>query len=189
MVEQCNNERNGATMTSDHDRPQRILVIDDEPNSLRLMTEHLANQGFEILVSEDGESGLRRARYARPDLILLDVILPDVDGFELCRQLKMDEKTAAIPVIFMTVLSIPEDKTKAFTLGGVDYITKPVQWEEVLARVTLHLRLRDFVLRLRAAEDALVAMARLQQENLQLRQQIVALEQELRTLRPTYDRS
>jgi DNA-binding response OmpR family regulator len=171
-------------MTADNARPQRILIIDDEPNSLRLMTEHLANHGFDILVSEDGESGLRRARYAQPALILLDVILPDMDGFELCRQLKADGKTAAIPVIFMTVLSIPEDKTKAFTLGGVDYVTKPVQWEEVLARITLHLHLRDLVGRLRVAEDALAAMAYLHQENQQLRQQIAVLEQELRTLRP-----
>ncbi len=135
--------------------PQTILIVDDEPANLRMMVEHLEVHGFRVLVSQDGISGLRRARYARPDLILLDAILPDLNGFELCRQLKADASTSAIPVIFMTILTIPEDKVKAFAVGGVDYITKPVQWEEVLARVTTHLRICALTHKLQQANYAL----------------------------------
>jgi DNA-binding response OmpR family regulator len=124
-----------------------ILIIDDDLVNLKMLVDHLETQGFRILVSQDGESGLRRAKYAQPDLILLDVILPDIDGFELCQQLKADETTKGIPVLFMTVLTLPEDKVKAFAVGGVDYITKPVQWEEVLARVTTHLQIRELITR------------------------------------------
>ena len=134
---------------------QTILVIDDELNNLRLMLDYLENQSFQVLVSQDGESGLSRARYAQPDLILLDVILPDMSGFELCQQLKADAATQAIPVIFLTVLEQPEDKVKAFHSGGVDYVTKPVQWAELLARVKTHLQITELVRQLQEANSNL----------------------------------
>ncbi len=130
---------------------QTILVIDDELNNLRLMLDYLETQAFQVLISQDGASGLNRARYAQPDLILLDVILPDMDGFALCQQLKADPATQAIPIIFLTILERPADKVKAFQSGGVDYVTKPVQWEELLARVNTHLRIADLVRQLQEA--------------------------------------
>jgi DNA-binding response OmpR family regulator len=165
-------------MTQTDNQPQTILVIDDEPHNLRLMLEYLEIHHFRVLVSQDGASGLQRARYAQPDLILLDVILPDMDGFELCQQLKADPAIQAIPVIFMTVLTLPEDKVKAFTMGGVDYVTKPVQWEEVLARVTTHLQIRELTRRLQAAHATLEKAvaertAALERTNQLLQQQII----------------
>jgi DNA-binding response OmpR family regulator len=111
-----------------------ILVVDDDLTNLRVIFDHLTDSGFKILVAQDGESALERARYARPDLILLDVMMPKVDGFETCRRLKADEALQDIPVIFMTALTESHDKVKGFRLGVVDYITKPLQYEEVVAR-------------------------------------------------------
>jgi signal transduction histidine kinase len=120
-----------------------ILVVDDNPTNLGVVTSYLKAQGFGVLIARDGKSGIARARYARPDLILLDVLMPGIDGFEMCRRLKMDEQTRGIPVIFMTALTATEDKIKGFRAGAVDYITKPLQEQEVLARVETHLRLRE----------------------------------------------
>jgi len=118
-----------------------ILVIDDQIAGLRAILDYLIDYEFTILVAEDGESGLERARYARPDIILLDVRMPGLDGFEVCRRLKEDKRTAQTPVIFMTSLAEIEDKVTGFEVGGVDYITKPFQVEEVLARLNAHLTL------------------------------------------------
>jgi len=120
-----------------------ILIVDDNPTNIGVLTDYLKADGFTILSARDGETGLKRAAYALPDIILLDVMMPGIDGFEACRQLKSNPKTQAIPVIFMTALANVEDKVKGFQAGAVDYVTKPIQQEEVLARVTTHLRLRD----------------------------------------------
>jgi signal transduction histidine kinase len=125
-----------------------ILIIEDNPNNLGVIVDYLEQAGFRIIVARNGEMGLKRTQLAKPDIILLDVMMPGIDGFETCRRLKADEKTQEIPVIFMTALDDPEDKLKGFALGGVDYITKPIQHEEVLARVTTHLRIRDLSLKL-----------------------------------------
>ncbi|HEX2959923.1 MAG TPA: ATP-binding protein [Chitinispirillaceae bacterium] len=121
--------------------PATILIVDDQPKNLAVIGDYLMQFGFTILVSQTGVGGLRRARDVMPDLILLDVLMPDMDGFETCRRLKADESTRNIPVIFMTALTGVEDKVKGFELGGVDYITKPIQHEEVLARVKTHLQI------------------------------------------------
>lgn len=128
-----------------------ILIVDDNPTNIGVLADYLEAQGFTILVARDGESGLEKARYARPDLILLDVMMPGIDGFETCRRLKANEATRSIPVIFMTALAQVEDKVRGFNVGGVDYVTKPIHQEEVLARVSTHLRLRALTRRL---EDA-----------------------------------
>jgi PAS domain S-box-containing protein len=120
-----------------------ILVIDDEPANLTVVVDYLANYGFQIKVARTGEAGLELARRVPPDLILLDVVLPGIDGFEVCRRLKADTQTKEIPVIFITIMTQLEDKVQGFEVGGVDYIAKPFQREEVWARVTTHLRLRD----------------------------------------------
>ncbi|GAB4415706.1 MAG: response regulator [Anaerolineae bacterium] len=119
-----------------------ILVIDDQIAGLGATLDYLADRDFDILIAQDGESGLERARYARPDLILLDVQMPGLDGFEICRRLKADENTRQIPVIFMTSQTEIEDKVTGFAVGAVDYITKPFQMEEVLARLKTHLTSR-----------------------------------------------
>jgi two-component system NtrC family sensor kinase len=120
-----------------------ILIIEDEPANLGVMSDYLVGFDLEVLTARNGKSGLEKAWYAQPDLILLDVMMPGIDGFETCRQLKQNEASREIPVIFMTALVREEDKVKGFEVGGVDYVTKPIQPAEVLARVTTHLRIRD----------------------------------------------
>ena len=120
-----------------------ILIVDDNPSNLDVLSEALAGSGWEILVATDGETALEQAEYSQPDLILLDVMMPGIDGFETCHRLKASPLMSEIPVIFMTALSDIGDKVKGFNLGAVDYITKPFEQEEVLARVKLHLKLRS----------------------------------------------
>ncbi len=122
---------------------KKILIVDDNPINLRVLADYLEAYEYKALVARDGRNGIEKARYAQPDLILLDVMMPDIDGFETCRLLKADEATAAIPVIFMTALSETENKVQGFEVGAVDYVTKPLQQREVLARIRTHLRLRD----------------------------------------------
>ncbi|WP_437995866.1 response regulator [Sorangium sp. So ce185] len=126
---------------SEATRP-RVLVVDDTPANLKLLVEHLRGAGIDTLAAEDGESALGLLRYEAPDLILLDVVMPKVNGFDVCRRLKADPATRDIPVLFMTGLTDTTDKVKGFEVGGVDYLTKPIQNEELLARVTTHLALR-----------------------------------------------
>ena len=132
-----------------------LLIVDDNPNNIGVIVDYLGTYGFEMVVAKNGEMGLKRAKAAQPDLILLDVLMPGIDGFETCRRLKADEKTGDIPVIFMTALDSSEDKIKGFEAGGVDYVTKPIQHEEVLARITTHLRIRDLTLHLNAKVEEL----------------------------------
>src|SRR5919202_1162887 len=136
-----------------------ILIVDDTPTNLEMLFDFLAAARFKVLIAEDGESAIERAEYAPPDLILLDVIMPGMDGFETCRRLKANEVTKNIPIIFMTALSETVDKVRGLNLGAVDYMTKPLQHEEVLARVKLHLRLRNLT-------------KTLQEQNLRLEQEI-----------------
>jgi two-component system sensor histidine kinase/response regulator len=120
-----------------------LLIVDDSLENLKLLCDFLHSFGFSILVAENGEAALEQANEARPDLILLDVVMPGIDGFETCRRLKENENTRNIPVIFMTALANTSDKVKGFELGAVDHITKPLQPEEVLARVTTHLTIQN----------------------------------------------
>jgi len=119
-----------------------VLIIDDDPANLGVISASLEDHGFKVLVARDGESGLQKACYASPGIILLDVLMPGIDGFKVCRHLKQDEATRDIPVIFMTALTATKEKIKGFDAGGVDFITKPFQQDEVLARVRTHLYLR-----------------------------------------------
>ncbi len=120
----------------------QILVVDDTPANLGLLVDHLEDRGYEVLVALGGQEALDRLRYAQPDLILLDVMMPGMDGFETCRRLKADVQTRDIPVIFMTALTDVDSKVSAFAAGGVDYVTKPFQIEELIARVRTHIALR-----------------------------------------------
>ncbi|MDM8545581.1 ATP-binding response regulator [Candidatus Venteria ishoeyi] len=118
-----------------------LLIVDDVPNNLKMLFTYLRDHEFKIRVAQDGEDALEQLEYAKPDLILLDVMMPKVDGFEVCRRLKANPDTKDIPIIFMTALTDTVDKVQGFEIGAVDYITKPVQQEEVLARITTHLTL------------------------------------------------
>jgi PAS domain S-box-containing protein len=119
-----------------------VLVIDDTPENLNLLSQMLTQQGYKVRSVTKGSTGLRGAQAAPPDLILLDVNMPEMNGYEVCQQLKEDERTKDIPVIFISALGDVLDKVKAFAVGGVDYITKPFQVEEVLARIEIHLKLQ-----------------------------------------------
>ncbi len=125
-----------------------ILIVDDNPNNLAVLSDFLDESGFEVRVARDGESALEKVNYAPPDLILLDVMMPGIDGFETCKRLKTNSQSQEIPIIFMTALSDTVDKVKGLELGAVDYITKPFSQEEVLARVKLHLRLKKMAQKL-----------------------------------------
>jgi DNA-binding response OmpR family regulator len=122
---------------------ETILVVDDSPDYLGALFKSLETAGFKVLVNTSAESALETIGQVRPDLILLDILMPGMDGFEFCRRLKADETTKDIPVIFMTALSESVDEVKGLELGAVDYIAKPFQIETVLARVKTHLTLRN----------------------------------------------
>ncbi len=119
-----------------------ILVVDDNPTNLQVLSGMLKERGCKVRVVTSGPLALRAAAHDTPDLILLDINMPDMDGYEVCRRLKQDEDLSAVPVIFLSALTETEDKVQAFTVGGLDYITKPFQFEEVEARIEIHLRLR-----------------------------------------------
>ena len=120
-----------------------ILIVDDTPANLRLLSKMLTEQGYNVRSVINGKMALTTTQAAPPDLILLDIRMPEMDGYEVCEQLKADEGTHDIPIIFISALDAAQDKVKAFTAGGVDYVTKPFQLEEVLARVETHLALRN----------------------------------------------
>jgi len=119
---------------------ETILIVDDTPANLGVLVETLGAAGYQLMVAEDGEEALAQTAQTQPDLILLDVMMPGLDGFETCRRLEARAETRDVPVLFMTALSETSDKVKAFAAGGVDYITKPIEHEEALARVRTHLR-------------------------------------------------
>lgn len=136
-----------------------ILIVDDTPANLRLLANILGDQGYEIRPATNGKHALLAARAEPPDLILLDIKMPGMSGYDVCVELKKDPRTENIPVIFISALDDIADKIKGFSLGGVDYITKPFQTEEVLARVKTHLTLQHLY-------------QHLQQQNMQLQQEI-----------------
>jgi two-component system, NtrC family, sensor kinase len=120
-----------------------VLIIDDTPTNLEVLYPALDQAGYKVLVEMDGQSGIATAQRHQPDLILLDVMMPGIDGFETCQRLKSASDTSDIPIIFMTALADTDDKVRGLNAGAVDYITKPFQQSEVLARIKLHLSLRQ----------------------------------------------
>jgi two-component system NtrC family sensor kinase len=133
-----------------------ILVVDDVPANLRLLVGMLSERGYSVRPVRDGRQALSIAREIPIDLILLDIDMPEMNGYEVCIRLKADEKTRRIPVIFLSALSDILDKVKAFNVGGVDYVTKPFQIEEVIARVQTHLSLQLMQVRLQEKNEELV---------------------------------
>lgn len=149
-----------------------LLIVDDMPDNISVLLAFLSKSGFKVLVTPNGEQGIKTAEYARPDLILLDVMMPGIDGFEVCQRLKAQTGTRDIPIIFMTALADTVDKVKGFTLGAADYITKPIQQEEVLARVTTHLNLHKLQRQLQTQKQQLHEQNQLLQEEINARMQI-----------------
>jgi sigma-B regulation protein RsbU (phosphoserine phosphatase) len=143
-------------------RPASILIVDDTPANLQVLAGMLKDRGYKVRPVPGGKLALLAAQRDPPDLILLDINMPDMNGYEVCQHLKADDRLAGVPVIFISALTEPLDKVKAFATGGVDYITKPFQMAELHARVETHLKLRRLSV---ALEDA---NARLEDTNAQL---------------------
>ncbi len=122
--------------------PDEILIVDDTPANLRLLAQMLSERGYSVRAVTSGARALESLQITPASLILLDIRMPEMDGYEVCKRIKEDPQTKDIPVIFISALNEIEDKVKGFDVGGVDYITKPFQFEEVLARVETHLSLR-----------------------------------------------
>ncbi|MEM7347943.1 MAG: response regulator [Chloroflexota bacterium] len=133
----------------------RLLIIDDNVTNLKVLVGHLETYDFEILTARNGEAGVKKANAGNPDLILLDIQMPGIDGYETCRLLKASENTRDIPIIFMTALSSTEDKVKGFEVGAVDYVTKPFEQAEVVARINTHLTIRHLQRQLQEANEEL----------------------------------
>jgi len=156
-------------MTESDVNQHNILVVDDKPENLDLLTQILTLDGYQVRPAINGQIALAAVRNLPPDLILLDIMMPGLNGYEVCQQLKTDATTRDIPVIFLSALNETLDKVKAFEVGGVDYITKPFEVREVLARVETHLTLRNM-------------QRRLQAQNIQLQQELNERKQAEETL-------
>ena len=140
-----NDEINGTS--------EDILIVDDTPDNLRLLSQILTEQGYRVRAVTSGSRALASVEASLPDLILLDIRMSEMDGYEVCERLKTDARAKDIPIIFISALNEIQDKVKAFTVGGVDYVTKPFQFEEVLARVETHLALRKLQKQLQIANE------------------------------------
>ncbi|MBN2857870.1 MAG: response regulator [Candidatus Delongbacteria bacterium] len=142
----------------------RILMVDDSPKNIQVVANFLQNEGYDLSFATDGKEALQILSKVDFDLILLDVVMPEIDGFEVCRKITSDEKYKNIPVLFLTVKTDPESIIKGFESGGVDYITKPFNPYELLARIKTHLRLKSIQAKYRENNDKLIAEISLRQK-------------------------
>ena len=161
---------------TEHPGSHSILIVDDNHNNLEVLSETLTRAGFQIAVAIDGETALEQIQYYKPELILLDVMMPGIDGYQTCQQIKANPDTFDIPIIFMTALSDTEHKVRGFAIGAVDYITKPFQREEVLARVRVQLQLRNLARTLegqnRMLKKEIIQRERVENSLVQLNQEL-----------------
>lgn len=137
-----------------------LLIVDDVPANVSVLFDFFNHKGFKVLVAQDGKRAIKTVNTVLPDIVLLDVMMPGIDGFEVCRTLKSQPETRDIPIIFMTALTELVDKVKGFELGAADYITKPIQQEEVLSRVITHLNIRKLQQQLQKRNAELEAFSR-----------------------------
>jgi serine phosphatase RsbU (regulator of sigma subunit) len=150
-----------------------ILLVDDTPANLQILTQMLTERGYKVRPSKSGKMALKSVQFTLPDLILLDIQMPEMDGYEVCEKLKADNKTHDIPVIFISALTDVFDKVKAFSVGGVDYVTKPFQTEEVLARVETHLKMHQLQQQLTKANQEIMARnEQLKSESLRMKAEL-----------------
>ena len=138
-------ERETLTTNKNSLSINNILIVDDTPDNLRILSQTLIKEGYKVRCAVNGSMALSTINVKLPDLILLDINMPDMDGFELCKQLKESNITEDIPIIFVSALDANFDKTKAFEAGAVDYICKPFQISEVLSRVNIQLKLQKAI--------------------------------------------
>src|SRR3990172_1892971 len=122
----------------------KILVVDDEERNLRLMTAMLEPQGYDVVLARDGEEALQKARMDLPDVVLLDIMMPGLDGFEVARQLRDSQETRTVPIIMVTALNEVNDRVKALEVGADDFLTKPVDKTELTARVRSSLKVKAY---------------------------------------------
>ena len=163
----------------DADYQGDILIIDDEPNNLDVLSTSLECYGYRVRQAVNAEIALKTIRLQVPDLILLDVIMPKVDGYELCKQLKSNPDTQEIPIIFLSALSQEHEKGKGFELGAVDFISKPFHLEEILARINHQLTIRKLEVKLKETNQELEEHKYRLQTEIYLREKI---EEELKNL-------
>ena len=149
---------------TDTKAPANVLVVDDTTDNLRLLSGFLGQLGYEVRPATSGQQALQAAEHDPPDLVLLDVNMPEMNGYEVCARLKASAKLRDVPAIFLTALSDLADKIKAFEVGGVDYITKPFHLEEVQARVRTHLALRSANLELLRSYSKLQELEQLRED-------------------------
>jgi len=168
MISAKNHPKNGSRTK------ESVLIVDDNPDNLRLLSRILTKKGYKVRPAPGGSLALKSVHSALPDLILLDIKMPGMDGYEVCRRLKADEKTRDIPVLFISGLTEVTDKIKGFSAGGADYITKPFQYEEVLARVETHVSLARM-------------HKKLAEQNIKLQQEIMERKGAQEALKKTYD--
>ena len=142
-------------MSGNNNENEALLLVDDNPTNLQVLYQTLETTGCKLLVAKNGETALAIAQKASPDLILLDIMMPDIDGFEVCRRLKDNPDTANIPVIFLSALTDTKDKVQGLQLGAVDYVSKPFQPDEVIARVNTHLTIHRLKREVEQKKDAL----------------------------------
>ena len=176
-----------------------ILLVNDTPTNLEMLVDYLSEHGFEVAIAIDGEAALKQSQLVCPDLILLDVMMPGLDGFEACRRLKENDLTKDIPVIFITALSDQDHILKGFSVGAVDYVIQPICQQELLARVMTHIQIRglqrkveetvamlqqEVAERQRAEEEARKAMRLAQQANECMRKDLEAAARVQRELLP-----
>ncbi|BAY13729.1 hybrid sensor histidine kinase/response regulator [Calothrix sp. NIES-2098] len=168
------------TLNSNNNHKGNILVVDDTPNNLRLLSAMLTAQGYEVRKALNGKLALTACRMVLPDVILLDINMPEMDGYQVCQQLKNDKITADVPVIFISALDDVLDKVKAFDVGGADYITKPFHGAEVILRIENQINLRLFQIKLQEKnlllEEALESLKAAQVQQIQ-NEKMVALGQ------------
>ena len=158
-------------------RKTSILLIDDSVTNLQLLSEILTRRGYIVRSATSGHLGLLSAQHAPPDLILLDIMMPEMDGYQVCERLKADARTRDATVIFISALDGTLNKVKAFDVGGVDYVTRPFQVREILARVETHLDLRRLQIRLEEAN------VKLEEQNVKLEARNAELQRALETIK------
>ena len=156
---------------------ESILLVDDTPDNLRMLSKILIAHGYKVRAVTSGAHALEAAQANPPDLILLDIMMPEMSGYEVCERLKADAPTRDIPIVFISALGAMEDKVNAFAVGGVDYIIKPFQSGEVLARVKAHIALRKLQKQLETANQEL------EERNVELETRNAELQEALRTIK------
>lgn len=164
------------TNISNNKHSADILVVDDTLANLQLLANILKEDGYKVRPAINGNLALRAVAQKKPDLILLDIKMPDMDGYQVCQALKENPATKDIPVIFISALSDANDKVRAFSMGGVDYLTKPFQFEEVKARVATHLQLKDYQENLEAKiQEGLAEISSLNQEIIDTQREVIIM--------------